>query len=58
MEFNTRSKETVLADLMGKLQQLPATHPDRAALARMIAGLRAELARRKNGAIKRLPKLT
>jgi len=47
MEFNTRSKETVLADLRGKLQQLAATHPDRAALARMIAGLRAELAPRR-----------
>jgi len=47
MEFKTRSKETVLADLTSKLKQLPATHPDRVALARMIAGLRTELVPRR-----------
>lgn len=47
MEFKTRSKETVLADLTIKLEQLAARHPDRAALVRMIAGLRAELGTRR-----------
>jgi hypothetical protein len=47
MEFKTRSKEAVLADLTIRLEQLSATHPDRAALVRMIAGLRAELALRR-----------
>jgi hypothetical protein len=46
MEFKTRSKEAVLADLTIRLEQLSATHPDRAALVRMIAGLRAELGKR------------
>jgi hypothetical protein len=44
MQFATRSKETVLADLTHKLRTLPASHPDRAVLTRMIADLRSELA--------------
>jgi hypothetical protein len=44
MHFATRSKETVLADLTRKLQNLPASHPDRAVLTRMIADLRSEIA--------------
>jgi hypothetical protein len=46
MEFQTRSKECVLADLTSKLQTLPPSHPDRPILARMIVGLRDELAPR------------
>ena len=44
MQFQTRSKERVLADLQNKLGQLPANHPDRPALIRMIEGLGAEQA--------------
>jgi len=43
MNFETRSKQQVLADLTHKLQALPTGHPDRSILARMILGLRAEL---------------
>ena len=44
MQFQSRSKERVLADLTSKLRQLPPAHPDRPSLARMIVALRAELA--------------
>jgi hypothetical protein len=43
MEFRTRSKENVLADLTGKLRVLPIDHPDRAVLTRMIRDLGREL---------------
>jgi hypothetical protein len=42
MQFETRSKETVLADLKQKLRGLPANHPDHEVLARMIQDLAAE----------------
>jgi hypothetical protein len=41
-QFETRSKETVLADLTEKLRGLPIDHPDRSALARMICDLGRE----------------
>ena len=43
-----RSLNRVLFDLVRKLEQLPAWHPDRPSLVRMIAGLRAEIARRED----------
>jgi hypothetical protein len=43
MEFRTRSKENVLADLTEKLRALPVDHRDRAVLARMIRDLSREL---------------
>jgi hypothetical protein len=46
MQFGTRSIRRVLADLTSKLENLPATHVDRPKLARMVLGLRVELATR------------
>jgi hypothetical protein len=43
-----RSINRVLFDLVRKLERVPAEHPDRPALIRMIAGLRAEIALREN----------
>lgn len=43
MEFKTRSKETVLADLAQKLRTLPTNHPDHGILTRMIRELGREI---------------
>jgi hypothetical protein len=44
MRFETRSKQqTVLADLISKLEALPTSHPDRPALTRMIHDLSDEI---------------
>jgi hypothetical protein len=43
MQFRTRSKDSALADLWGKLRQLPPTHPDLPALTRMIRALGDEI---------------
>jgi hypothetical protein len=43
MVFRTRSKRRVLDDLVAKLEALPANHPDRTHLSRMINSLRQEL---------------
>ena len=43
MEFRTRPKWRVLNDLIDKLETLPANHPDRGSLIRMILGLRGEI---------------
>jgi hypothetical protein len=43
MRFEIRSEQTVLADLISKLEALLALHPDRAALARMIHDLNKEI---------------
>jgi hypothetical protein len=43
MRFETRSKQTVLVDLTSKLKALPASHPERAALTRMIHDLGREI---------------
>jgi hypothetical protein len=43
MEFETRSKEAVLADLTQKLETLPINHPDHAILTRMIHDLGREI---------------
>jgi hypothetical protein len=44
MKVGTRSQVEVLADLTSKLRSLPPKHPYRSTLARMILGLRVELA--------------
>jgi hypothetical protein len=43
MEFQTRSKEQAVEDLRGKLERLPASHPDAPRLTKMIDDLRADL---------------
>ena|SRR5579863_7412985 len=45
MQFRMRSKAQAARDLLGRLSQLPANHPDRQAIIRMIEGLQAELYR-------------
>lgn len=48
MEFEGRSKETVLADLTQKLRTLPANHPDRIILTRMARDLGREIGKSPN----------
>jgi len=43
VEFRTRPKWRVLNDLIDRLETLPANHPDRGRLIRMILGLRGEI---------------
>jgi hypothetical protein len=43
VEFRTRPKWRVLNDLIDRLETLPANHPDRERLIRMILGLRGEI---------------
>jgi hypothetical protein len=43
VQFTTRTKEAVLADLREKLRGLPMTHPDHQVLARMVRDLGSEL---------------
>jgi hypothetical protein len=50
MQFETRSMEAVLADLIAKRQTLPPAHPDYVVLARMVRELRSEI-RKKRPAI-------
>jgi hypothetical protein len=45
VEFRSRSKSSVLNDLVAKLESLPQKHPDRPHLIRLILGLRSELER-------------
>ena len=49
MQFRARTKEAVLADLTSKLEELPASHPRRRVLARMIKGLQREIGERSKG---------
>jgi len=49
MQFQTRSKAQVVSDLATKLLQLPARHPNRPTLLRMIEGLREELREHERG---------
>jgi hypothetical protein len=50
MRFKTRSIQQVLIDLTDKLGELPPNHPERPALVRMVAGLRADLSTRRAAA--------
>jgi hypothetical protein len=43
MQFSTRTKEAVIADLMRKLEELPETNPNRRELNRMIRDHKAEI---------------
>ena len=45
-DFRARSKSCVLEDFVEKLRLLPANHPDRPRLIRMIIDLRCEIERR------------